>query len=134
MSSLLCPERYPFQLIMMLTETPTSRTSKPANAPYLQPVQGSVKLVPPTADAAGAFAVRLPLKTELQALPFEERVRVLMTCADHHLEQMDLLEDTQRPEPLTAWERRQLTGHRGSLRRVLDRAREFNIRIAVVED
>lgn len=67
-------------------------------------------------------------------MPFEERVGVLMTCADHHLEQMDLLEDPERSKPLTAWERRQLTGHRGSLRRVLERASEFGIRIGVVEE
>jgi hypothetical protein len=47
---------------------------------------------------------------------------------------MDLLEDPDRPEPLTPWDRRQLTGHRSSLRRVLERAAEFGIRIGVVEE
>ena len=58
-------------------------------------------------------------------MTLKERVNALMACADHHLEQMDLLEDPDRTEPLTAWDRRQLTSHRGSLRRVLERAPEL---------
>ncbi|KAB1068130.1 hypothetical protein F6X51_27240 [Methylobacterium planeticum] len=76
----------------------------------------------------------MPLKTELSAMPFAVRVNALMACADHHLEQMDLLEDPDRTEPLTPWDRRQLTSHRSSLRRVLERAAEFGIRIGVVEE
>ena len=87
-----------------------------------------------TLDTAAVLPVRLPLKSELRAMTLKERVNALMTCADHHLEQMDLLEDPDRTEPLTAWDRRQLTSHRGSLRRVLERAAEFGIRISVVEE
>ena len=67
-------------------------------------------------------------------MPFRSRVDALMACAGHHLEQMDLLEDPDRAEPLTPWDRRQLTSHRSSLRRVLERAAEFGIRIGVVEE
>ncbi|WP_336491866.1 hypothetical protein [Methylobacterium nigriterrae] len=67
-------------------------------------------------------------------MSFEERVNALMVCADHHLEQMDLLEDPERSEPLSPWDRRQLTSHRGSLRRVLERAAEFGIKIGIVEE
>ena len=70
-------------------------------------------------------------------MPFEKRVGVLMSYADHHLERMDRLEDperSERSEPLMTWERRQLTSHRGSLRRVLERASEFGTRIGVVEE
>jgi hypothetical protein len=67
-------------------------------------------------------------------MPSEKRVSVLMSCADHHLERMDRLEDPERSEPLMAWERRQPTSHRGSLRRVLERASEFGTRIGVVEE
>jgi hypothetical protein len=77
---------------------------------------------------------RLPLKHELQAMSFEERVNALMICADHHLEQMDLLEDPERSKPLSPWDRRQLTSHRGSLRRVLERAADFGIKIGIVEE
>ncbi|WP_336492848.1 hypothetical protein [Methylobacterium nigriterrae] len=83
---------------------------------------------------ASALPVRLPLKHELQAMSFEERVNALMICADHHLEQMDLLEDPERSKPLSPWDRRQLTSHRGSLRRVLERAADFGIKIGIVEE
>jgi hypothetical protein len=119
---------------MMLTETLLSRASRPAALPSAQHTGAAASLPPAIASTASALPVRLPLKAELQAMSFEERVSALMACADHHLEQMDLLEDPERSEPLTAWERRQLTSHRGSLRRVLERASEFGIKISVVEE
>ena len=83
---------------------------------------------------ASALPVRLPLRNELRAMSFAERVDALMACADHHLEQMDLLEDPDRSEPLSSWDRRQLSSHRSSLRRVLERAAEFGIKIGIVEE
>ncbi|ACL62662.1 hypothetical protein [Methylobacterium nodulans] len=78
--------------------------------------------------------VRMPLKRELQSMPFGERVRALMACADHHLEEMDRLEDPDRTDPLTEWDRRQLASHRASLRRVLERAAEFGIKLTVTDE
>jgi hypothetical protein len=118
----------------MQTDPLLSRVSKPAALPFTQAAGVAAPLPSAAIGTASVLAVRLPLKTELQAMPLEERVSVLMSCADHHLEQMDQLEDPERLKPLTAWERRQLTSHRGSLRRVLERASEFGIRIGVVEE
>src|SRR4051794_31377357 len=99
---------------MMLTESTSTRAPKPALLPAaaekVQPTQSPALMAGST---TGALPIRLPLKTELQAMSFEERVSVLMACADHRLEQMDLLEDPDRSEPLTPWERRQLTSYRG---------------------
>ncbi|GJE46744.1 hypothetical protein [Methylobacterium soli] len=111
----------------MLTET----LLDPAGAPALPPSPRGAADRP---ASACTHSIRLPLKSELRAMPFRARVEALMACAGHHLEQMDLLEDPDRPEPLTPWDRRQLTGHRSSLRRVLERAAEFGIRIGVVEE
>ena len=119
---------------MMLTEIPFGQASKPVAFSIKQRNEVPAALPTTIVGTASPLPVRLPLKTELQAMSFEERVSVLMACVDHHLEQMDWLENPERSEPLTAWERRQLASHRGSLRRVLERASEFGIRIGVIEE
>lgn len=78
--------------------------------------------------------LRMPLKRELEDMPFGERVRALMACADHHLAAMDRLEDPDRSEPLGEWDRKQLASHRAALRRVLARAAEFGITLTVTDE
>lgn len=77
---------------------------------------------------------RMPLKKELEAMPFGERVSALIRCADYHLDKIDRLEHAGQICRLTEWDRRQLASHRASLKRALDRAQEFGIRLSVVEE
>ena len=83
---------------------------------------------------AGLHIGRMPLKRELEAMPFKERLAALMGCADYHLDEIDRIEHGSQAGRLTEWDRRQLTSHRSSLKRVLDRAREFGIKLSIVEE
>ncbi|WP_244424647.1 hypothetical protein [Methylobacterium nodulans] len=87
-----------------------------------------------THGSARNYVGRMPLKRELVAMSFKDRVAALMQCADHHLEEMDRLEDRGQTGRLSEWDRRQLSSHRASLKRVLDRALEFGIKLSVVEE